>query len=191
MKTAHRLLLLGALSMTTFPALAFSLSDAANVVSAAGGATGGGEAANLLGNPQSLELLQALSSLKLSPQQALGGTGALLGLAKNQLPSAEYSQLNQSIPGLNKLEGSNGLQQLNGLSGLLGESAGAPLSAEATAALGNVNNTQQLNQAFSALGMDSGMIGQIAPLLLQYFGQQGVQGTLLNSLGGLWGVSGA
>lgn len=191
MKTAHRLLLLGALSMTTFPALAFSLSDAANVVSTAGGANAGGEAANLLGNPQSLELLQALSSLKLSPQQALGGTGALLGLAKNQLPSAEYSQLNQSIPGLNKLEGSNGLQQLNGLSGLLGESAGAPLSAEATAALGNVNNTQQLNQAFSALGMDSGMIGQIAPLLLQYFGQQGVQGALLNSLGSVWGVSGA
>ena len=190
MKTAHRLLLLGALSMTTFPALAFSLSDAANVVSAAGGANAGGEAAKLLGNPQSLELLQALSSLKLSPQQALGGTGALLGLAKNQLPSAEYSQLNQSIPGLNKLEGSNGLQQLNGLSGLLGESAGAPLSAEATAALGNVNNTQQLNQAFSALGMDSGMIGQIAPLLLQYFGQQGVQGALLNSLGSVWGVSG-
>lgn len=191
MKTAHRLLLLGALSMTTFPALAFSLSDAANVVSAAGGANAGGEAASLLGNPQSLELLQALSSLKLSPQQALGGTGALLGLAKNQLPSAEYSQLNQSIPGLNKLEGSNGLQQLNGLSGLLGESAGAPLSAEATAALSNVNNTQQLNQAFSALGMDSGMIGQIAPLLLQYFGQQGVQGALLNSLGSVWGVSGA
>ncbi|MBT9530892.1 MAG: DUF2780 domain-containing protein, partial [Pseudomonas sp.] len=49
MKTAHRLLLLGALSMTTFPALAFSLSDAANVVSAAGGANAGGEAANLLG----------------------------------------------------------------------------------------------------------------------------------------------
>ena len=191
MKTAHRLLLLGALSMTTFPALAFSLSDAANVVSAAGGANAGGEAANLLGNPQSLELLQALSSLKLSPQQALGGTGALLGLAKNQLPSAEYSQLNQSIPGLHKLEGSNGLQQLNGLSGLLGESAGAPLSAEATAALSNVNNTQQLNQAFSALGMDSGMIGQIAPLLLQYFGQHGVQGALLNSLGSVWGVSGA
>ena len=188
MKTAHRLLLLGALSMTTFPALAFSLSDAANVVSAAGGANAGGEAANLLGNPQSLELLQALSSLKLSPQQALGGTGALLGLAKNQLPSAEYSQLNQSIPGLHKLEGSNGLQQLNGLSGLLGESAGAPLSAEATAALGNVNNTQQLNQAFSALGMDSGMVGQFAPILLQYLGNQGVAGNLLTSLGSIWGV---
>lgn len=191
MKTVPRLLLLGALSMSSFAAMAFSLSDAANVVSAAGGANAGGEAATLLGNPQSLELLQALSSLKLSPQQALGGTGALLGLAKNQLPSAEYSQLNQSIPGLNKLEGSSGLQQLNGLSGLLGTSAGAPLSAETTAALGNVNSTQQLNQAFSALGMDSSMIGQIAPLLLQYFGQQGVQGSLLNSLGSVWGLSGA
>ena len=191
MKTVPRLLLLGALSMSSFATMAFSLSDAANVVSAAGGANAGGEAATLLGNPQSLELLQALSSLKLSPQQALGGTGALLGLAKNQLPSAEYSQLNQSIPGLNKLEGSSGLQQLNGLSGLLGTSSGAPLSAETTAALSNVNSTQQLNQAFSALGMDSSMIGQIAPLLLQYFGQQGVQGSLLNSLGSVWGVSGA
>src|SRR3990167_3678819 len=180
MKTAHRLLLLGALSMPTFPALAFSLSDAANVVSAAGGANAGGEAANLLGNPQSLELLQALSSLKLSPQQALGGTGALLGLAKNQLPSAEYRQLNQSVPGLEQFEGNKGLSQLSGLSGLLGKSAGTPLSEETNAALGNVNSLPALNQAFSALGMDSSMIGKFAPLLLQYFGQQGVQGSLLS-----------
>ena len=38
------------------------------------------------------------------------------------------------------------------------------------------------------LGMDSGMIGQFAPLLLQYFGQQGVGASLLSSLGGVWGV---
>ena len=42
-----------------------------------------------------------------------------------------------------------------------------------------------------AFSLDSGMIGQIAPLLLQYFGQQGVQGTVLHRQGGLWGVSGA
>ena len=34
MKTAHRLLLLGALSMTTFPALAFSLSGNPPIFSA-------------------------------------------------------------------------------------------------------------------------------------------------------------
>lgn len=32
------------------------------------------------------------------------------------------------------------------------------------------------------------MIGQFAPVLLQYLGQQGVGGSLLNSLGGIWGV---
>ncbi|MBX9754061.1 MAG: DUF2780 domain-containing protein [Pseudomonadaceae bacterium] len=187
MHIPRRLTLVAVLSLAACPAFAFNLSEAANVLSAAGGKDGGA-ATSLLGNPQSLELLQSLSSLKLTPQQALGGTGALLGLAKNQLPSAEYSQLNQSVPGLEKFEGNQGLSQLNGLSGLLGKSAGTPLSEEANAALGNVNSLPALNQAFSSLGMDSSMIGKFAPLLLQYLGQQGVQGSLLSSLGGLWGV---
>ena len=37
--------------------------------------------------------------------------------------------------------------------------------------------------------MDSGMIGQFAPLILQYLGQQGVGGSLLQSLSGIWGVA--
>ena len=188
MHIPRRLTLVAVLSLAACPAFAFNLSEAANVLSAAGGSQDAGAAASLLGNPQSLELLQSLSSLKLTPQQALGGTGALLGLAKNQLPSAEYRQLNQSVPGLAQFEGNQGLKQLSGLNGLLGKSAGTPLSAETTAALDNVNSLTELNQAFSALGMDSSMIGKFAPLLLQYFGQQGVEGSLLSSLGGLWGV---
>jgi len=43
--------------------------------------------------------------------------------------------------------------------------------------LGDVDN------AFKALGMDTGMIGQFAPLLLQYLGQQGIAGALLQNLG--------
>jgi hypothetical protein len=188
MKVSRHLTLVAALSCLAGPALAFNLSEAANVLSAVSGGKGAGDATSLLANPQNLELLQALSALKLTPQQAVGGAGAMLGLAKNQLPSAEYSQLNQSIPGLQQLEGNNGLKQLDGLSGLLGKSAAIPLSGETTAALANVNSLAELDQAFSALGMDSGMIGQFAPLLLQYFGQQGVGGSLLNSLGGVWGV---
>jgi hypothetical protein len=164
MKVSRHLTLVAALSCLAGPALAFNLSEAANVLSAVGGGKGPGDATSLLANPQNLELLQALSALKLTPQQAVGGAGAMLGLAKNQLPSAEYRQLNQSIPGLQQLEGNNGLKQLDGLSGLLGKSAATPLSGEATAALANVNNLADLDQAFSALGMDSGMIGQFAPL---------------------------
>ncbi|RJG12344.1 DUF2780 domain-containing protein [Pseudomonas cavernicola] len=189
MNAPRSLALVAALSLAACPAFAFSLSDAANVVSAATGGNGNGsDTASLLGNPQNLELLQTLSSLKLTPQQAVGGTGALLGLAKNQLPGAEYSQLTQTVPGLEKLEGNNGLSQMSALSGLLGQSAGTPVSGEANAALANVNSLQDLNQAFSALGMDGGMIGQFAPLLLQYLGQQGVAGSLLGNLGSLWGV---
>jgi len=36
------------------------------------------------------------------------------------------------------------------------------------------------------LGMDTGMIGQFAPLILQYLGQQGIAGSLLQNLGSLW-----
>ncbi|MGH8435132.1 MAG: DUF2780 domain-containing protein [Pseudomonas sp.] len=187
MNAPPSLALVAVLSLAACPVFAFSLSDAAGVVSAATGGDGQ-DTASLLGNPQNLQLLQALSSLKLTPQQAVGGTGALLGLAKNQLPGAEYSQLTQTVPGLEKLEGNNGLNQLSALSGLLGQSAATPVSGETNAALANVNSLQDLNQAFSALGMDSGMIGQFAPLLLQFLGQQGVAGSLLGNLGSLWGV---
>lgn len=54
-------------------------------------------------------------------------------------------------------------------------------------ALGNdVENRSDLGKAFEALGMDTGMIGQFAPLLLQYLGQQGIAGSLLQNLGSLW-----
>jgi hypothetical protein len=36
--------------------------------------------------------------------------------------------------------------------------------------------------------MDSGMIGRFAPVILEYLGQQGVGGSLLQNLGGIWGA---
>ena len=66
------------------------------------------------------------------------------------------------------------------MAGLLGSSGKA---AGLENALGNVKDTNDLNNAFSALGMDSGMIGQFAPMILQYLGQQGVAGKLLQQPG--------
>ena len=84
---------------------------------------------------------------------------------------------------IDKLSGGSG--NLGALAGMLGSSGKA---AGLENALGNVKDTNDLNTAFSALGMDSGMVGQFAPILLQYLGQQGVGGTLLKSLGSIWGV---
>ncbi|MNV69049.1 hypothetical protein D3C71_1619340 [compost metagenome] len=106
----------------------------------------------------------------------------MLGLAKNQLSSTDYSELAKSVPGIEKLAGGGELGALAGLLGSSGKTAGLEN------ALGTVKDTNDLNTAFSALGMDSGMVGQFAPILLQFLGQQGVAGTLLQSLGGIWGA---
>ncbi|MNN24625.1 hypothetical protein D3C81_1380640 [compost metagenome] len=81
------------------------------------------------------------------------------------------------------------LGRLGALSGLLGGSASPAPQGGAPA--GAVDSLEDVNQAFSALGMGAGLVGQFAPILLQFLGSQGVAGTLLQSLGGIWGVPGA
>jgi hypothetical protein len=180
MKISHGFALASLLSLAASPVFAqFSLNDAANAIS---GMKGGDAAAAVAPTPQTADLLSALSQLNVTPQQAVGGTGAMLGLAKNQLSSTDYSQLAKSVPGIDKLSGGGELGALAGLLGSNGKAAGLDN------ALGNVKTTDDLNSAFSALGMDSGMIGQFAPVILQYLGQQGVGGSLLQSLGGIWGT---
>jgi Protein of unknown function VcgC/VcgE (DUF2780) len=187
MKISRGFALVSLMTLATSPVFAagFSLNDVAGAVS---GMQGSDKTAAAAPTPQAAGLLNALSSLNVTPEQAIGGTGAMLGLAKNQLGAADYSQLTNKVPGLDQLSGSNALGSLGGLGGLLSGSPGK--SAGLDSALDNVKNTSDLNNAFTALGMDSGMIGQFAPLLLQYLGQQGVGGSLLNSLGGIWGAGG-
>lgn len=184
MKISSAVALVSLMGLAASPVFAgFSLNDAANAVSAMQGGDKNGAAVSAA--PQAAGLLNTLGAqLKITPEQAVGGTGAMLGLAKNQLSSNDYSQLSHSVPGLDMLSGNNALGGLNGLGGLLGKSTSPALNN----ALGNVKDTNDLNNAFSALGMDSGMIGQFAPLILQYLGQQGVGGPLLQSLSGIWGA---
>ncbi|MFB4392324.1 DUF2780 domain-containing protein, partial [Pseudomonas sp. LS_1] len=93
--------------------------------------------------------------------------------------------LTKAVPGLDLLSGANALGGLSGLGSLLGNS-GEGQSA-LNKALGNdVQNRSDLDSAFKALGMDTGMVGQFAPLILQYLGQQGIAGSLLQNLGSLW-----
>lgn len=180
MKISRGFALASLMTLAASPAFAqFNLNDAANAIS---GMKGDNAAAAAAPTSQTAGLLSALSQLNVTPQQAVGGTGAMLGLAKNQLSSTDYSELAKSVPGIDKLSGGGELGALSGLLGSSGKSAGLEN------ALGNVKNTNDLNSAFSALGMDSSMIGQFAPVILQYLGGQGVGGPLLESLGGIWGA---
>ncbi|CAI8807232.1 MULTISPECIES: DUF2780 domain-containing protein [Pseudomonas] len=181
MKISRGMALASLMTLAASPVFAgFSLNDVAGAVS---GMQGGDKAAAAAPTSETAGLLSALSALNVTPQQAVGGTSAMLGLAKNQLSSTDYSQLAKEVPGIDKLSGGSG--NLAALSGLLGSSG---KSAGLENALGNVKDTNDLNNAFGALGMDSGMVGQFAPILLQYLGQQGVGGSLLQSLGSIWGT---
>lgn len=188
MKASRGFALSCLLTLAASPVFAqFSLSDAANVVSAMqGNQAGQGEGA-VAAAPKAAGLLNTLGSeLKITPEQAIGGAGAMLGLAKNRLSEPQFSELSKSVPGLDQIAGNSAIGGLNGLGGLLG--GGADKNALLDGLLGNVKDTNDLNNAFSALGMDSGMIGQFAPVILQYLGQQGVGSSLLQNLGGIWGA---
>ncbi|WP_223485497.1 DUF2780 domain-containing protein [Pseudomonas sp. A-RE-19] len=187
--------LMAVASLTTLaasPAFAqFSLVDAAKAVSAMQGDEGNDEGDDADGivaaAPKAAGLLNTLGSqLDITPEQAIGGAGAMLGLARNQLSGQDFSELSKNVPGLAQIAGNSAISGLNGLGGLLG--AGSDKNALLDGLLGNVKDTSDLNNAFSALGMDSGMIGQFAPVILQYLGQQGVAGSLLQNLGGIWGA---
>ncbi|AMB83868.1 hypothetical protein AWM79_00495 [Pseudomonas agarici] len=178
MKVSRGVVLVSLMAFAATPVFAaFSLSDAANAISSM-------QDGNKNAAAPASGLLSALGSqLNVTPEQAIGGTGAMLGLAKNKLSGNDYSQLSQSVPGLDQLSGGGALA---GLGGLLGGQSGS--SSAVGNALGNVKSPADLDNAFGALGMNSGMVGQFAPIILQYLGDQGVSGPLLQSLSGIWGA---
>lgn len=183
MKNARGAALATLMALAASPVFAFNLNDAANAIS---GATGGQQKATAA--PEAAGLLNTLGTqLNVTPQQAVGGTGALLGLAKNKLAGNDYSSLTQSVPGLDQLSGTTALGSLGGLGGMLGGSSGNGNSA-ISSALGNVQSMGDVNKAFGALGMDSGMVSQFVPVILQYLGQQGASGSALSALSGVWGA---
>ncbi|PCM44958.1 DUF2780 domain-containing protein [Marinobacter sp. ANT_B65] len=117
-----------------------------------------GEAQQLLG------LLE--NQLGVTETQAMGGTGALLQLAKSELGSDTISSLTSNASGLSSLLGGD-----NSLTGSM---------------LSNISSMSEVTSAFSALGMDSSMIQQFVPIVMSFLGDQGVGSSLLGQLQSLW-----
>lgn len=180
------------LVLAASPVFAFNLNDAVNAYNSANGNNNAKATAAAAATPQAQGLLQALTTqLNVTPQQAVGGTGALLGLAKNQLVGNDYSQLAKAVPGLDQLAGANaagGLAQLGGLGNLLGGGGQDAKQSPLGSLLGSVDSRQDVNKTFNALGMNSGMSTQFAQVILGYLGKQGTQPSLLSTLGNVWGL---
>lgn len=183
------------------PAEAPAEARSAPLVPGLPGLPAGAAALGALLDPQTLALLDQLGALQVTPQQALGGVGALLGLAQSQLAADQYAQLAGSVPGLELLGGPAGqaaeasdgaggvlgrLGALGALGGLLGASP-----APAAPPPAPLDSRAGIDQAFALLGMDSSLVGPFGQILLQFLAGQGLAGTLLQSLGGIWGVPAA
>ena len=167
----------------------FSLNDAAGILNQ----VQGGNSAKSDQTVQALALLNKAQQMGVKPEQAAGGVGAMLSLAKNQLTTNDYAALTQQVPGIKKVTGAGALTQLSQFSAknpqlqaLVGQIN--PVSKDAKVAVSNVTNQSQLNSAFEALGMNSSLIQEFAPLITQYLGQQGVASPLLTTLSTLWGA---
>ena len=111
----------------------------------------------------SSELVSSLKDqLGVSTEQAAGGAGALLAMASNDLSGAsseEFSGLSSNLGGL-----------LNSA-----KTAGSSLDSMAA-----------VKTAFEKLGLDSSMVEQYVPIVLDYLGDEGASSGLLSSLTNLW-----
>jgi hypothetical protein len=110
------------------------------VIGLGGCASGSSALSGLTSNP----LVSALTSqLGVSPEQAVGGAGAMLGYAKNTLPPEQASAVTNAVPGAADITSAAGP--------LLG---GSPLK-----------SLNDVTGVFSKLGMSPDMVSKFAPII--------------------------
>lgn len=114
---------------------------------------------------------QLVQQLGINPQQAQGGAGLLLKLAKDKL-GGDFGQIEKAMPGLGDLIGaapSSGGG--GGLGGLLGGLAG-----QLGGTGGALGGLASLAGGFKQLKLDPVLIAQFAPILIAYVRGKGGDG---------------
>jgi hypothetical protein len=128
-----------------------------------------------------MELVNQLTQqLGIDQQQASGGLGLIMGMAKQKL-GGDFGSLAQHVPGVDKLieaapkpAGAAGAASAlgGGLGGALG-AVGGMLGGKAGGAVGQLGNLASLAGGFKQLGLDAGMVGKFAPIVLNFFQSKG------------------
>ena len=113
--------------------------------------------------------------LGITPEQAAGGAGALFSMAKQAMSPTDFSQVIKAVPGMNQYlaEAPSQTAPTYGLAGLMGL-AGSALGGSGSA----LGNMASLVAAFQSLGLNSGMVSQFIPVILQYAQTQGGAATM-------------
>ncbi len=117
-----------------------------------------------------MELLDLITKqLGVSQEQAKGGSGLLLKLAKEKLGAGDFGKISEVIPGTDDMISAAPAQgvmagAMSGFASKLGGPAGQ---------LGNIAS---LAGGFKELGLDSGMVAKFLPLVLSFAESKGGSG---------------
>lgn len=104
------------------------------------------------------ELVGSLAKeLSISPGQAEGAAGALLGLAKNKLSPADFGEVAKAIPGID---------------GLLKAAPATKLGDGG----GKLAGVASLAGGFKQLGLEPGLVTKAIPVLTKFVGGKGAAG---------------
>ncbi len=108
-------------------------------------------------------------NLGVTNDQAGGGVGALMQLAKSNLSDGEFGQVSSQVPGMETLLAAapalGGKSSASGLSGMLSNVGGMAAG---------LSGLSKVTEQFEALGLSPDMIAQFAQLIVGYF--QGGEG---------------
>ena len=114
-----------------------------------------------------------VNQLGVNQQQAMGGVGSIFSLAQQRMNPTDFLQLRGNVPGIDQYMSE--VPEPSSSSLLIG-SAADMLGGQA----GGLGNLASLVSSFQTLGMNSNMITQFVPLVLQYV--QGQSGAGMMSL---------
>jgi len=121
------------------------------------------------------------SQLGVTEAQAIGGSGAILGLAKDRMSPGDFGQVSDAVPGMDSLLAA--APAVGGSSG--GGLLGAAGALGAVGGMGSLGSLASLAGPFSDLGMSPDMVTKFVPVILDYVQSTGgdtVMGLLKNSL---------
>lgn len=124
---------------------------------------GSGAAASATGLNQIGLVDMLVHKLGVSPQQALGGAGAIFQAAKGNMNPQAFASLSQSVPGMSTMLGAapsvSGASGLGGMSSMIGGG-----SSSLGGAAGLAGSFQQLN-------LSPDMVGKFIPVVTNYVKQ--------------------
>ncbi len=111
-------------------------------------------------NPELVGMLT--KELKVTPEQATGGAGALFGLAKSRLKPEEFSQVSKAVPGMDGF-----------LKAAPKQSSGSPLGSLGSGLPGEAGGLASVAGSFKTLGLSPDMVSKFVPVLTQFVQSKG------------------